>query len=268
MQPSKAVSEGIRREVLKRLAQVETGENVRLLFAVESGSRAWGFPSPDSDYDVRFVYVRPVEDYLRLEEVRDVIERPIVDEIDLNGWDIKKALRLMLKSNAVISEWLQSPIMYRADADSVQALSQLADRVLSPRSVGYHYWRLAKRQYERLFEGRTEVKLKRYFYVLRPALALRCLRQNPTCRVPMNLQKLVDLAELDDAMQAEIADLVEIKVLTPELGKGPRRPAIDALITEEMRLAENTVPQMPVVFAGLSAEADRLFQRIVQCEKI
>ena len=104
------ISPKIRQEIEARLAAIEAAEGVRYLLAVESGSRAWGFPSPDSDYDIRFVYVRKRDWYLRLEPGRDVIEAPIEDEIDLNGWDIRKTLGLMLKSNAVVSEWLSSPI--------------------------------------------------------------------------------------------------------------------------------------------------------------
>ncbi|MEL7219109.1 MAG: nucleotidyltransferase domain-containing protein, partial [Pseudomonadota bacterium] len=99
-----AIAPKIRTEIDHRLATLASEEGVRLLLAVESGSRAWGFPSPDSDYDVRFIYVRPRRDYLALKTPRDVIERPIVDEIDLNGWEIRKTLGLMLKHNAVVSE--------------------------------------------------------------------------------------------------------------------------------------------------------------------
>lgn len=80
---------------------------MRFLIAVESGSRAWGFPSPDSDYDIRFIHIHPRDWYLSLQPGRDVIERPIIDNIDLNGWDLRKALGLLLKSNAVVSEWLE-----------------------------------------------------------------------------------------------------------------------------------------------------------------
>ena len=94
------------------LADVEASEDVRICLAVESGSRAWGFPSADSDYDVRFIYVRHPDSYLSIEDVRDVIERPLTDNIDLSGWDIRKALHLFRKSNPPLLEWLQSPMVY------------------------------------------------------------------------------------------------------------------------------------------------------------
>lgn len=94
----------MQRLIVDKLHEIEAEEGVRILLAVESGSRAWGFASPDSDYDVRFLYVRRAEDYLRLDAVRDVIERPIDDELDINGWDLQKALRLLYKSNPTLFE--------------------------------------------------------------------------------------------------------------------------------------------------------------------
>ena len=121
------IPSAVRQEIESRLDTVEAGDGVRLLMAVESGSRAWGFPSPDSDFDVRFLYVRPRDWYLSLVPGRDVIEQPIVDEIDLNGWDVRKALGLLLKSNAVVSEWMESPIRYRPNDPFVTKLAALAD---------------------------------------------------------------------------------------------------------------------------------------------
>lgn len=98
--------------IQKELAQIEQTQNVRILLAVESGSRAWGFASPDSDYDVRFIYVHPKDAYLRLQKHRDVIELPINDALDINGWDLTKTLRLLHKSNPTLFEWGASPIVY------------------------------------------------------------------------------------------------------------------------------------------------------------
>ena len=103
-------------EIDARLAGVETEHGVRIAWAVESGSRAWGFPSPDSDYDCRFLYVRPREDCLSLWPARDVIETPLDAVFDVNGWDLAKAVRLVVTGNAVASEWLRSPIVYPGDA--------------------------------------------------------------------------------------------------------------------------------------------------------
>ena len=144
MEQQQLIAPSTRTEIEARLANVAAEEGMRLLMAVESGSRAWGFPSPDSDYDVRFLYVRPRRDYLSFVTKRDVVERPIVDEIDLNGWDIRKAIGLLLRHNAVFSEWMNSPIRYMPDDPVVAELAMLADRHFNPRGYAQHYASLAR----------------------------------------------------------------------------------------------------------------------------
>jgi uncharacterized protein len=153
---------------------------VRTLFAVESGSRAWGFESPDSDYDVRFVYVHEPSWYqaVDLEERRDVIEYPIVDDIDLHGWDARKALRLFWKSNPAFVEWIQSPIVYlEQDAFRQKAIEALPT-IYRPHNGIYHYRSMAKTNYRGYLQEPT-VRLKKYFYVLRPLLAARWINRTP-----------------------------------------------------------------------------------------
>ncbi|MBS4161445.1 nucleotidyltransferase domain-containing protein, partial [Klebsiella pneumoniae] len=96
----------------EELANIENMNHVKILFAVESGSRAWGFPSQDSDYDVRFIYVHQKDWYLSIDEKRDVIERPIHESLDISGWELTKALRLFRKSNPPLLEWLSSEMVY------------------------------------------------------------------------------------------------------------------------------------------------------------
>ena len=230
----------VRTEVDRRLSAIQTDEGLRLLLAVESGSRAWGFPSPDSDYDVRFVYVRPRAWYLALEPGRDVIEQPITDDIDLNGWDIRKALGLMLKSNAVIGEWLSSPIRYRSDDPAAASLADLANRTFNPRGVAHHYANLGRNAAERWLGGNEEVPVKRYFYALRPALAIRALRFDPTRPPPMNLQELIIESQVPTAISESIHRLVEAKSRTRELGNACRVPELDSLIREELSRAAQT----------------------------
>lgn len=140
------IAEGVRAGILQRLAEVERSEQVRILLAIESGSRAWGFESQNSDYDVRFVYCRREPWYLSIdvEAKRDVLEYPIVDEIDLNGWDLRKALRLLRESNPTIVEWLQSPIEYASrGAFRSRALALLPEAYLPGKGI-YHYRSMAK----------------------------------------------------------------------------------------------------------------------------
>ena len=231
------IPSAVRQEIETRLAAIEATHGVRLLMAVESGSRAWGFPSPDSDYDVRFLYVRPRDWYLSLVPGRDVIETPIEDEIDLNGWDIRKALGLLLKSNAVVSEWVESPIRYRPDDPFITKLAALADDLLNPRAIAYHYARSGKLAAERWLDGDGEVPVKKYFYALRPALAIRAVRLTPSARPPMNLQMLVAASDLPARLVEQIDMLVEVKARTNERANGTRLPEIDALIRDEIERA-------------------------------
>ena len=99
-------------EIRKKLREAEEKEKIKIIYAVESGSRSWGFASPDSDYDVRFIYVRRLEDYLRLDQKRDVIEWQMDAVFDINGWDIRKTLMQFYKSNATVFEWSNSPVVY------------------------------------------------------------------------------------------------------------------------------------------------------------
>ncbi|MFM5917065.1 MAG: DNA polymerase beta superfamily protein [Novosphingobium sp.] len=235
----------IRQEIETRLAAIEATDGVRYLLAAESGSRAWGFPSPDSDYDVRFFYVRPRDWYLSLNAGRDVIERPIVDEIDLNGWDIRKALGLMLRSNVVVNEWLASPIRYRPDDPAVAEIAALADAIFDPHGYARHYARLGGNAAERWLEGGDAVPVKRYFYALRPALAIRALRNNPDRRPSMNLQALLTESAVSAPLAGMIEELVEAKRVTRELGNSRRFPDLDALIRDELGRATELPERRP-----------------------
>lgn len=247
------IPSGVRTEIESRLTAIETQEDVRILMAVESGSRAWGFPSPDSDFDVRFIYVRKRDWYLSLRPGRDVIEQPIVDDIDLNGWDIRKALGLLLKSNAVISEWIESPIRYSKVDSVVHALADLADQVLDGQALAHHYANLGRANATRSINGEGDVPVKKYFYSLRPALVIRFLRHHPGERPPMNLQALIDASELTDSLVTDINQLVEAKRTTNEKSNGARKPEVDALIRNELERAAE-VP-------GRSGDDDRFYKR-------
>lgn len=233
-----AIPDPIRCEIEHRLETIERNEGVRYLLAIESGSRAWGFASPDSDYDVRFIYVRPRDAYLALSPLRDVIERPIVDEIDLNGWDIRKALGLMLRHNAVVSEWLESPIRYRETDPFVAQMAALGDRYFDPNGYAKHYASLGQQSSDRWLRQGEPVTIKKYFYALRPAMAIRCLRHDPASRPPMKLQDLMAKSDLPAALARQIDDLVAIKAQTREAGASNGFPDLDAFIAEELARAD------------------------------
>ena len=159
--------------IQRELAKIERDHGVRILYAAESGSRAWGFPSPDSDYDVRFIYLHPSEWYVSLVERRDVIEVMAGEELDISGWDLRKALRLFLKSNPALHEWLVSPIVYRSDTGLADSLRRLAKQSYSLRAVGASYLNWARQHEARHLRDRDEVSLKKYLYVIRPLTAGR-----------------------------------------------------------------------------------------------
>jgi len=136
----------IKKEIQARLQELEQEERVRIFYACESGSRAWGFPSADSDYDVRFLYIHPQNWYLGIDVKRDVIERPSNDLIDLSGWDIRKALKLFRKSNPPLLEWLNSPIIYQQRLDIVDKIKTLMPEYYSPKSCLYHYLHMSHKK--------------------------------------------------------------------------------------------------------------------------
>jgi len=127
----------------EELRRIEQAYDVRVLYACESGSRAWGFASQDSDYDVRFIYVHSRDWYLSIEDRRDVIEEPIREGLDLSGWELRKTLRLLRKSNPPLLEWLKSPVVYAWDEAFVADFRQLADEYYSPARCFQHYLHMA-----------------------------------------------------------------------------------------------------------------------------
>ena len=221
-------------QIMNKLAEIEFTENVKVIMAVESGSRAWGFASPDSDYDVRFIYVRKPENYIRLNPVRDVIEWQLDDVYDVSGWDLQKALRLMHDSNPALHEWCNSPIVY-TENELAAPLRELAAECFIPKKALYHYISMAKHNYNTYLTG-DEVRIKKYFYALRPVLAARWVADHGTAP-PMLFDKLVE-AELQPDMMPVVDELIRIKRETSELGTGPKIPELDAYLREQMELLQ------------------------------
>ena len=245
----------MRNMILNRLDEIEKKENVRILLAVESGSRAWGFASPDSDYDVRFIYVRPKEDYLRLEKTRDVIELPIEGELDINGWDLDKTLRLLRASNPTLFEWFSSPIVYRetAFADEFRAVMQ---KYFSSRRGLSHYLSMAGSNYREYLKG-DMVKAKKYFYVLRPILACRWILDKGT-PPPMLFSELVE-AELEPALLPDVNRLLDLKVNAPELKTIPRIESINRYLDRSIEEVRLRIAQLPEDASHGWEELNRLF---------
>jgi len=227
-----AVGPAAHRRIEAELVRVEAERGVRILLAVESGSRAWGFPSADSDYDVRFLYAATLDDYLSLSACRDVIEAPIAGDLDVNGWDLRKALGLALRSNAVIVEWLSSPVRYR---DTPQVTGPLRDIVLAAAqlpALEYHYDRMARRAFADVVDA-AKPRLKRYFYALRPALALGWLRTRRS-PPPMDLPSLLAGVGLPKPLADTVGELVARKATAREHETVERVAAVDAYLREAL----------------------------------
>lgn len=252
----------IKEEILRRLAQAEREHDVKIIYAVESGSRAWGFASPNSDYDGRFVYVHRPDWYLSvgLEEQRDVIEYPIVDDLDINGWDLRKALRLFWKSNPAFVEWIQSPIVYTERGTFAEQCRLLVPQVYSVESGMYHYRSMAKTNY-RGYLREPMVPLKKYFYVLRPLLSVRWLERHGT-PAPIEFHKLLEVLDGEHALLAAIDALLEKKRASPELGLSPQVPAIQGFIVDELARLETITPPR-VVRRDVEPQLSVLFRQIL-----
>ncbi len=245
----------MRETILNKLDEIEKKEKARILLAVESGSRAWGFASPDSDYDVRFIYVRPKEEYLRLEKTRDVIELPIEGELDINGWDLDKTLRLLRASNPTLFEWFSSPIVYRESAFADEFRSVMRKYFSSRRGLS-HYLSMASGNYREYLKGDT-VKAKKYFYVLRPVLACRWILDKGT-PPPMLFSELAE-AELDPALLPEVNRLLDLKMNSPEIKTIPRIERINRYLDSSIGEVRSRIVLLPEDTDHGWEELDRIF---------
>ncbi|WP_019422271.1 nucleotidyltransferase domain-containing protein [Paenibacillus sp. OSY-SE] len=229
----------IKQTIWQELRQIERQENVRIVYACESGSRAWGFPSQDSDYDVRFLYVRPMDWYLSIFDHRDVIERPISNQLDINGWDVLKALRLFRKSNPPLLEWLQSPIQYEETYSVAEQIRRLSPLAFSPRSCMCHYLNMAKGNYREYLQG-ERVKIKKYFYVLRPILACGWIERH-NAMPPMEFDVLVrELLPDGSDLREAVEHLLVRKKSGEELDFEPRIQSINEYLEERIKHYERT----------------------------
>lgn len=219
----------IEKEISEKLDEIEKKEGVRILHAVESGSRAWGFASPDSDYDVRFVYARSEEDYLRIDEPRDVIEWQLDEVLDINGWDLKKALKQFARGNATLFEWSGSPIVYRTTEDW-NRIREVSRQYFSEKSAVYHYYGTANSTLQEYLSG-DMVRYKKYFYAIRPLLAAQYIEKYHEAP-PVLFDELLKL-ELPQNLRAAIDELLEIKKITTEKEENPQIAVIREFIESE-----------------------------------
>ena len=251
--------------IQNRLQSSAQEGGVRILYAGESGSRAWGFPSPDSDYDIRFIYAHPIDWYLSVDESRDVIERPIerheLGEIDLGAWDLRKTLRLVKKSNPVIWEWLQSPIVYHQDtSDIIGTLRQGIDPFFSPISACHHYLSICRGTMERELQGQT-VKIKKYFYMLRPILAAAWIERYKTVP-PMEFAPLMQLLVNQSEVRSKVDELLARKHHTDERIPIERESVLDVYLESEIDRLKESASLLPATKLD-GDELDFLFRKLL-----
>ena len=241
--------------IQQKLDEIEKTEHVKILHAVESGSRAWGFASPDSDYDVRFIYVRREQDYLRLGKQRDVIEWQLDETLDINGWDLQKALRLLHGSNPTLLEWCGSPVVYRT-TEYWERVCRTAETYFSEKACFLHYLSMAKHNYHAYLTGET-VRLKKYLYVLRPVLAARWILTKHS--IPPVAFAELEAAMLPADMTETVAALLERKMQASESDAEPRIPKLHAYLEQSLSELDAAVSSLPADQPCDWAPLDQLF---------
>lgn len=246
------------KKILEKLKEIEKSKNVEILFAVESGSRAWGFASPDSDYDIRFIYKHEADYYLSLWEKSDVIEFMTKDDLDGSGWDLRKAVKLLAKSNAPLLEWLYSPVVYFENEEFANAMRELAKDCFSPIATLHHYLGTTK-NFMDVCEM-EEVKLKSYFYALRTALAGKWIIENNTFP-PVAFADVLPIAP--QQIQEKIKKLMLLKANQDEKYLHPKEVLITDFLSETVQFNQENASKLG---SGkkMSEELDLFFMSLIK----
>lgn len=225
--------------VPEKLRQLEAEYGIRILYAVESGSRAWGTHAPHSDFDVRFIYIRPRVDYLRLEQTRDVLEFPIEEDWDMCGWDLTKLLQLLHNANTQIYEWFASPVVYVDDGFS-RRIAPLLEEYFSVKAGVKHY--LSQHDKKQKQQERAEqAKVKHYLYRLQHLSSARWILEHEK-PVPVDFETVT--RNLPERLRQEAQALLGCKRAGQKLM--PHELWLDAWLLEErqrLQLLEDGLPR-------------------------
>ncbi len=248
--------------IVVKLKEIEEKEQIRVLCAVESGSRGWGFDSKDSDYDVRFIYTHRVDWYLSIENKKDVMEYPLFGQLDISGWDIKKTLKLFQNSNPPLYEWLNSPVIYLEQGDFTQKLRVLMPKFYSPVAAMYHYLHMAQGNY-RAYLTKRKIKIKKYFYVLRPILACMWVKKEKSMP-PIEFEKLLSAQRLNQEVTDEIKELLKRKKLGTELNTEGRVEVIIDFLEEKLNYFENYAKKLAPNQNSKDDSLDKLFRETIR----
>jgi uncharacterized protein len=252
----------LKERILEEIKRLEEQHDIKICYVVESGSRAWGFPSKDSDYDVRFIYVHRQEWYLSIDEKRDVIELPINDLLDMNGWELRKALKLFRKSNPPLMEWLHSGIVYYQAFSLVDKMKAIQEKVFLPQSALYHYLNMAKGNYRDYLQG-EQVKIKKYFYVLRPILACMWIEKYNSVP-PILFQNLVEDLLDEGELKRNVLTLLNRKMSGEELSLEQKLPMINDFIEKEIFRLEEYTKSLKVSKDNITPLLDELFREVLE----
>ena len=249
----------MRDNISRLLSDIERERNVRILYACESGSRAWGFHSEDSDYDIRFIYAVPAAKYLGVSNPPDTIEIAIKDDLDPGGWDVRKALGLLGKSNGPLIEWLHSPIVYIDRENFRENWQKLSREVLQPSKLRHHYMGLAV-QISRRKLAEDAPSAKAYLYVMRALLAARWIETHHTAP-PVPFAELV--ATTDGNLRKALEELIAAKSLSGETDSQGKITILDDYIAEETERKEVIDDSNEPDGATISILIDREFRGII-----
>lgn len=241
-----------------KLAILEKDQHIKILYAVESGSRAWGFESKDSDWDVRFLYIHRPEWYLSIDNKRDNMDFMYPDGLDLAGWELQKTLKLFRKSNPSLLEWLRSPMVYLEQYSTAEKLRRLTENYLNHKACLYHYLHMAEGNYREYLQG-DMVNVKKYFYVLRPVLACKWIEQRRTA-VPMEFEKLVETMVDDQELTIEISRLLKRKKNGEELDTEQKIPVINDFLDKEIEYFNNELKEFSSKRIPGTAKLNQLFR--------
>lgn len=245
-----------------QLLQIEKEKNIKILLACETGSRAWGFPSPDSDYDIRIIYAHPIDWYLSISEKKDTIELMLDNgELDITGWDFRKCLRLLWKSNAALLERIQSPIIYMEEKNITTQLYSYATQCFSPIATIYHYLGLAKNCFAYI-ENAEEIKLKKMFYALRAALACKWIVDKDSIP-PIVFITMVDELDFDINLKNRIKELIVLKAGKNEDYLHPREIEIIQFIREQIDISDSKANTLSGI-KNKQVDLDELFLRVIK----
>jgi len=226
-------------EILAQLAALESQKQIKIIYACESGSRAWGFPSPDSDYDIRFLYVRPQSAYLSVFPGKDVIDLPIDGDSDMGGWDVQKAFALLRKSNAALIEWLSSPIVYREDSLLLGFIKDLMASSFLAGTACHHYLSMAKKKIADI-QSQDRVKLKSYFYALRATLCANFI-VDTLSPPPMQIDGLIERYLTSD-LKSRYDEMLARKLKATESYREPRQKWLDQYLLQKQFALADLVP--------------------------